>query len=263
MNKPVSLTALLLAAAVHTASAGTPAPVGKAPVMTPVTEPFVTGNITLAYDTHFVSYGQDVWAAGNDWGDSLFHPSFELAFNLGNGLQFYVNSWFDINDNAVSDIGENIQEVDVNVGFYYTMDKWKFQLGYGAWMYAEQTEHIIDAKVSYNDGTWNPFLMLHGRIADDISFDTGLVAQVGIVPSKKVGPVTFSLPITASFDTDNYHGGDAGFAYVSAGLGASIPLAERLSLNLAVTYYHTNEDVIPVNPDEDFVTGMAGITFSF
>ena len=159
----ISLTASLLAALASAAVAGTPAPTGKAPAMTPpAPEPFMTGNLTLAYDTHFISYGQDVWAAGNDWGDSLFHPSLELDFNLGGGLQFYVNTWWDINDLADSGIGGNIQEVDVNVGFYYTKDKWKFQLGYGAWMYADQVEHIVDGKISYSDGFWNPFVMLHG-----------------------------------------------------------------------------------------------------
>lgn len=265
MNKnQIALTALILSAAASVAVAGTPAPTGKTPMIpAPADTPFVTGNLTLAYDTHFISYGQDVWAAGNDWSDGLFHPSLELDFNIGGGWQIYLNTWFDVNDNALSSIGGDVQEVDVNVGVYYTKDKWKFQLGYGAWMYGDQIEHIVDGKVSYNDGVWNPFLMLHGRVADDIGFDTGLVAQVGIAPSKAFGPVTLSLPITASFDTDNFHGGDSGFAYVSAGLGASVPLWKQTTLNVGVTYYHTNDEVIPGNPDEDFVTGSAGITISF
>ncbi len=262
-NHHLASSALALALALPV-FAGTTAPDPKAPpVAPPAPEPFVTGNLTFTYDTHFISYGQDVWAAGMDWGDALFHPSAELAFNLGGGLQAYVNTWWDINDNAVSSIGGDVQEVDVNAGFYYTMDKWKFQLGYGAWMYGDQIEHIVDGKVSYNDGLINPFLMLHGRVADEISFDTGLVAQVGIVPTVALGKVSLYFPITVSFDTDNFHGGDAGFAYASAGVGASIPLMDHVGLNLAVTYYHTNDSVIPVNPDDDFVTGSAGISITF
>jgi hypothetical protein len=248
------------------AMAGTttePAPKNPPPVVAAEESPFVTGNLTFTYDTHFISYGQDVWASGMDWSDSLFHPSMELDFNLGGGLQFYVNTWWDVNDLATSSIGGNIQEIDVNAGFYYTLDKWKFQLGYGAWIYGGQTESIIDGRVQYNDGMINPFLMLHGRVDDGIPFDTGLVTQVGIVPSKTFGKVTLALPITVSFDTDNFHGGDAGFAYVSAGLGASIPLIDHLVLNLGVTYYHTSDDVIPGNPDSDFVTGSAGISIVF
>ncbi len=260
-------TALLITAG-FLASIATPATAGAlgtpgAPPPLPPSEPFVTGNLTLAYNTHFISYGHDIWNAGNAWDDGLFNPSMELAFNLGNGLQIYLNTWFDVNDNMVSDIGGDVQEVDVNVGLYYTKDKWKFQLGYGAWMYASQVEHIIDGKISYSDGFWNPFVMLHGRVGDDLPFDTGLVAQLGIAPSKTFGAVTVSMPVTVSFDTDNFHGGDSGFAYASVGLGASIPLWKQTTLNLAATYYHTIDDVISVNRDEDFVTGSAGITISF
>ena len=130
-------------------------------------------------------------------------------------------------------------------------------------MYGEQTEHLIDGKISYSDGLWNPFLVLHGRVGDDISFDTGLVTQVGIAPSKTFGKVTVSMPVTVSFDTDNFHGGDSGFAYASAGLGASIPLCAHTTLNLGATFYHTDDEVIPGNPDDDFITGSAGITIAF
>lgn len=242
--------------------AGTPAAKNPVPPPAPA-EPFVTGNFSVMYDTHFISYGQDVWGAGSSWDDALVHPSIELDFNLGGGWQYYVNTWWDVNSLGVTTIGSNIQEVDVNTGFYYTVGKWKFQLGYGAWMYGEQTEHIVDGKVSYSDGFWNPFLMLHGRVADEISFDTGLVTQVGIAPGTTLGPVALSFPLTVSFDTSNFHGGDAGFAYVSAGISASVPLTKHISAVMALTYYHTNDDVIPVNPDSDFLTGTAGLSVSF
>ena len=247
---------------VGTALAGTS--VGKTPVPPPIKEePFMTGNLSLMYETHFISYGQDVWGGGASWNDSLFHPSLELDFNLGHGLQGYINTWWDINSLGVTNIGKNIQEIDVNVGFYYTMDKWKFQLGYGSWNYASQTEHIIDGKVSYNDGLINPFVMLHGRVGDDISFDTGLVSQVGIAPGTTLGKVSLVFPITVSFDTDNFHGGSGGFAYVSAGVNATIPITSHLAASIGATYYHTNDSVIPVNPDSDFVLGSAGLVLTF
>jgi hypothetical protein len=236
----------------------------KAPTVPPPVkeEPFMTGSLSLMYETHFISYGQDIWGGGASWDDSLIHPNLELDFNLGGGLQFYVNTWWDVNNLGTTNIGSYIQEVDVNVGFYYTMDKWKFQLGYGAWFYGSQTEQIVDAKVSYNDGLINPFLMLHGRVADGLALDTGLVTQVGIAPGTTVGPVALTFPITVSFDTDNFHGGSAGFGYVSAGISASIPVTKHVSVGLGATYYHTNDSVI-VNPDSDFVLGSAGMTVSF
>lgn len=259
------LSALLIGSGLATAARAGTTPEAPPPPLppAPASDPFVTGTLSFTFDTHFISYGQDVWAAGNDWSDALFHPFLELDFNLGGGFQLYLNTWWDINDNAVSGIGGDIQEIDVNAGIYYTTGKWQFQLGYGAWIYGEQIEHIIDGKVSYNDGVINPFLALHGRVDDELPFDTGLVTQVGIAPGTSLGPVSLSFPITVSFDTDNYHGGSSGFAYVSAGIGATIPIVEHVSLNLGVTYYHTNDSVIPVNPDEDFVTGAAGISISF
>lgn len=233
-----------------------PAPVTPAPE-----EPFVTGNVTVLYETHFISYGQDVWGVGNNWDEAFVHPSIELDFNLGKGLQFYINTWADINDQGVTSIGHNVQEIDLNAGFYYTMGKFKFQLGYGAWNYGSQTEHVIDAKVSYTN-VLNPFLAVHARVADEIPFDTGVVGQIGIAPGTTLGPVALSFPVTVSFDTDNFHGGDAGFAYVSAGVSASIPLTKHVSAVLAGTFYHTNDSVIP-NPDSDFVVGTAGITVAF
>ena len=246
------------------ATAGEVSAKGTTVVTPPVEEkPFITGNLSLFYDTHFISYGQDVWGVGNDWGEWFFHPSMELDFQITDSLQFYVNVWADVNDQIEGDIGDYVQEIDVNVGFYYTLDKFKFQLGYGSWNYASQTEHIIDGKVTYMDGLINPFVAVHGRVGIDLpGYDEGVVAQVGVAPSTTLGPVSLSFPVTVSFDTDGFHAGGEGFAYVSAGVGASIPIHKQISLSLGATYYHTQDDVIP-NADEDFVVGSAGIVFTF
>ncbi len=239
----------------------TPAPVTPAPE-----EPFVTGNLTVLYETHFISYGQDVWGIGNSWKDALIHPSLELDFNMGGGLQAYVNTWWDVNSLGVTTIGSQIQEVDINAGFYYTMDKWKLQLGYGAWNYASQTESVIDFKLSHTD-VLNPFVAVHARIADrfaevGIPLERGVVGQVGIAPALTLGPVSLSFPVTVSVDSHDFHGGDGGFAYVSAGISGSIPLTKHISMILGATYYHTNHNVIP-NPEDDFVVGSGGFSISF
>jgi hypothetical protein len=236
----------------------------KSPVVVaPVEPPFATGNISLFYETHFISYGQDVWGVGNDWGEWFVHPSIELDFNLGGGWQIYVNTWADINEQIEGDIGDYVQEVDLNVGVYYTMDKFKFQLGYGAWNYASQTESVLEGKVSYSDGLINPFVAVHGRVDIDLpGYDNGVVGQVGIAPGTTLGPVAISFPITVSFDTDGFHAGDGGFAYVSAGIGASVPITKHVSLSGSVLYYHTNHSVIP-NVDDDFVFGSAGLVIAF
>ncbi len=236
----------------------------KGPVLPPPdpVNPFVTGTLSLTMDTHFNSYGQDIWAAGNSWNDPLFHPSLELNFDFGDGLTGIVGTWWDVNDNASTNIGTYIQEIDVWAGISYTADKWKYSLLYQQWYYASQTEQIVDFKIAYNDGLINPTFQVHGRVADELPLDTGAVFVLGVNPGTKVGPVAFSFPVQVSFDTDNFHGGDAGFGFVSAGVNASFPLSTHVGLGLGVTYVHTNDSVI-INPDSDFVVGSAGIIISF
>lgn len=248
----------------------TPAPMGKAPApLPPPPAPVdvVTGTLGLNYNTHFISYGQDIWGGGTSFGDnSTFNPSFELNFDLGGGFKAILGTWWDVNSNADSSIGDSIQEVDVWGGFGYTADKWSFSLVYQEWLYASQSERIIDFKVAYADGLINPSILFHGRVDGAEPFDTGLVTVLGIAPGTKAGPVTFSFPIQVAADTDGFHGGDGGFSFASAGVTASVPLKfmpGAWALNAGVTYYHTEKDVFPTNVDDDFLTGTIGLGLTF
>ncbi|SKB02687.1 hypothetical protein SAMN02745166_03655 [Prosthecobacter debontii] len=261
-----SRLAVLSAAALLAAGqlqAGEPSAKAPAPVIEPEA-PFVTGTLSLMVDTHFVSYGQDVWAAGQSWQDPLFHPSLELNFNLGSGFSFILGTWWDVNDNAASSIGDRIQEVDVWAGFGYAVGDWKFTLLYQAWMYGSSTEEIVDFKVAYSSFL-NPYILLHGRTdrGAATTFGEGLVVQAGIAPGASLGPVSLSFPIALSYDTYDFHGGQAGFGFASAGVSASIPLTKSITANIGATYYYTNDNVIVTNPDEGFVMGSAGITVTF
>ncbi len=263
-NTIALVTSLLTATS---AFAGTTAPAGgKTPVAPPpaAETPFVTGSLNLNYDTHFMSFGQDVWAAGSQWNDALFHPSLELNFDLGKGWTGILGTWWDVNDNAETTIGSSIQEIDIWAGVAYTAGDWKTTLLYHDWMYASQHERAAELKVAYT-GFYglNPYIMLHGRFDDDISFDTGLVTLIGFGPSFKLGSTTISFPFQVAADTSGYHGGDGGFSFASVGVSAAIPITSHIGLNLGVTYFHTNDDVIPVNPESDFVTGTAGIGITF
>lgn len=264
-----TMLAALSAAAMMTAGslqAGTPSGKAPAPVVEPET-PFITGSLSLMVDTHFVSYGQDVWAAGQSWQDPLFHPSIELNFNLGSGFSFILGSWWDVNDNAPSDIGGRIQEIDVWAGFSYTTGDWKFTLLYQDWMYASSTEQIVDFKVAYSNFL-NPYFLVHARpdggsALEAAGFDDGVVFQVGIAPGFSAGPVALSFPVAVSYDTDAFHGGQAGLGFASAGVTASIPLTKQIAATVGATYYYTNDQVIPGNPDEGFIMGSAGLVITF
>lgn len=250
-------TAALLAPAAFAGSTKTVEPVAP-----PEEDPFVTGTLSFVVDTHFISYGLDVWGAGNEWNDPLFHPSLELSFNLGGGLSAIIGTWWDVNDNAVSSIGGKVQEVDVWAGLSYTAGDFTYTLLYQEWMYASDSERIVDLKIAY-DHFLAPYLLIHARVDNGFGLEDGVVGVIGVGPSIEAGPVTIGFPVSVAFATDEFHGGDAGFAYASVGVTASIPLFEHVSLSLGVTGYYTDDDVIPSNPDDAFITGTAGIVISF
>jgi len=77
----------------------------------------VSGSLSLAGNTHFISYGADVWGAGSDLDDILFNPSIEITTEIAPGVTGILGTWWDVNDNAESNIGEDyVQEVDVWFG---------------------------------------------------------------------------------------------------------------------------------------------------
>lgn len=259
----------------------------------------VSGTLTLQANTHFISYGADVWGSGERWNDVLFNPSLELGIELGGGFKFILGTWWDVNDNADSSIGKRVQEVDAWAGLGYTVDKWSFTLLYQTWMYGGETEQIVDFKVAY-DTFLNPSLLVHGRTdAGASGGKEGVVLVAGISEGFDLGPVTFSFPINvAFFPTKGFHAAgsdgspaipevpaqfgvafeegipavpgtdesDSGFGFASAAVNASVPvkfLPGDWTFGVGATYYYTNDEVIPNNRDDSFVTGSAGLTLTF
>ena len=272
LTRPLCATAAL--AAISSASAGDTYVAPPAPAPVPVAAEGasdVSGWLSLDYNSHFVSYGADVWGAGNSVSDALFNPSFGLDFDLG-GAVLSVGSWWDVNDLAESPIGGNIQEIDVWAGISTDFGPVNVSLTYQAWFYAEDTEHIIDLGLSF-DAPLAPSITIHGRPdAGASGGDTGVVAVLGfdvfaVGDGVSAGPVEFSAPISVAAATDGYHGGGSGFAYASAGLNFSVPVASGSlgdwDIHGGVTYFYTNDNVIPNNPDESFLTLSAGIGLSF
>lgn len=229
--------------------------------------PFVTGSLTFAANTHFISYGADVWGAGSDWDDLLFNPMVDLSLDLGGGFSALIGTWWDVNDNADSSIANAVQEVDVWAGIAYATGDWSFSLIYQDWMYASQSERIVDLNIGYSHFL-NPSLTLHARVDHDLgpTIDNGLAVVLGIAPGMDAGPVALSFPVKIAAETDEFHGGDSGFSFASAGVGASLPLEFMRgdwSLDAGLTLYHTNDDVIPNNPDDFFLTGSLGLKLKF
>src|SRR5258707_15377437 len=87
----------------------------------------ISADVGLSYNSHFVSYGVDVWGAGDDffgdksttwlWGD--------LAIKATDALTFTLTVWSDNNDNVTSGIGGHTPEIEFDPGFNYTLGKRK------------------------------------------------------------------------------------------------------------------------------------------
>ncbi len=84
--------------------------------------------------------------------------------------------------------------------------------------------------------------------------------------SSKFGTVALTFPLQAAAATDQFHGGDGGFSFASAGVTAAVPLSflpGKWALNAGLTYYYTDQDVIPSNVNDSFLTGTVGLGLTF
>lgn len=224
----------------------------------------VSGTLSVALDTHFISYGADVWGAGSKFEDLLVHPNIEFTIAAAENLNLIVGTWMDINDNGGGNIGTNkVQEVDVWGGIGTKVGDVAVTVLYQEWMYASQSERIVDLKLGF-PGALAPSFTVHGRV-DGEGMDTGAAFVAAISPSTTAGKVGISFPVNVAADTDGFHGGDAGFSYASAGASASLPLggAGSPSLGAGLTFFYTNDDVIPNNPDDTFLTGSVSLGLAF
>ncbi len=264
---------LALTAGVATAGAETTTTMSttSAPISAP-SDDVVSGMLKLDFNTHFISYGADVWGDGSSMSDLGFNPNLELYFALPGDLTLTLGTWWDVNSKGDSPIGGRLQEVDVYAGLSYSIDKLTIGLTYQAWMYGSDTEDILDLKFSY-DTFLSPSLTIHHRLDQGAAAgDEGTVLVLGLSHSIETGPLTLSFPFNLGyFLEDDFHGGtDGGFGYASLGVAASLPLAPIIgdsfgdwSLNGGLTYFVTDDEVIPSNPSDSFLTASLGVALSF
>lgn len=268
----------ILALATATVNAGTTEPMAPAPAAP--AEDVISGILKLDFNTHFISYGADVWADGSSMSEPTFNPNLELYFALPANFTFTLGTWWDVNSkpgSGTSPIGGRIQEIDVYAGLGYTYDKFTVSATYQSWMYASDTEEILDIKFAY-DTILAPSLTIHHRIDQGAAVgDEGTILVLGLSHSIEAGPVTISFPFNlAYFLTDDFHnpeffgGADEGFGYLSIGVAASLPLSPYIgdaygewALNGGLTYFFTDDDVIPNNPQSDFLTASLGLSVAF
>ena len=257
---------------------GTAAYAGPVEMTTPPTpaptEDVVSGSLNLDFNSHFFSYGLDVWNDGSDPFTMGFYPSAELAFALPAGFTATIGAWAEYHSKTdpAPTIGGNIQEIDVWTGLSYTAGAFTVGATYQNWYYASDVEKILDISFSY-DTFLSPSLTIHNRLDSGAANDEGTILVLGLEHGFEAGPVSMTIPFSLGYlMDDDYHqaGADSGFGYATIGLQASLPLAPYIgeaygdwSLNAGVTLYVTDDDVIPNNTEETFVGTNIGLSLSF
>jgi hypothetical protein len=239
----------------------------------------VSAEVGASYNTHFISYGADVWGGGTDfygdrsttfvWGSVTVQATDALSFNLG--------AWADVNNNTTSAIGGELQEVDVWFGGKVAIGKATVGATYQSWNYAGDVEEIIDLSLGFDDSgilpiALNPGLIWHFRTSGNGTQETGSAVVVSVGPSFKLTD-TLSLTIPAGvgfFLDDGFQGGtEDGYAYSYIGGSLGIPITfipaayGSWALNFDLIAYFTDSDAIPNNPEENFVTGSVGLKLTF
>ncbi|MGJ8672250.1 hypothetical protein [Rubritalea sp.] len=257
----INITALAAMSLITgSALAGTPEPV----VVEVEPASYVSGTLDLTYNTHFMSYGLDVWGAGQSWSDGTFNPSVNLDYAITDDLTFSIGTWLDINGYGADSIGGDVQEIDFWGGLGYGFGSHSVSLTYQTWVYGGEVEQILDFGYGY-DHWLNPSALVHFRLTEGASGgEDGVYFVFGVEPGKEFESFSLSFPVAIGFTpTDGFHGGDSGFGYGSAGVQASYPIGRGWAINGGVTGWYTNDDVTPSNPDEAFVTGNIGISLDF
>jgi hypothetical protein len=274
LKKLTARTALAITAAgvlAHTALAGTEAADAMKKEV-PVTEPekpAFSGWLSFDLNSHFISYGTDVWKGGTNWNKGVFNPSAELDWASPiPGVTLIVGTWWDVTNNTVSPIGGWLQEVDVWAGASYAYKDLSATVLYQAWNYGGDTEQILDVILKYSNNMFlNPAITIHNRLDPGASGgNNGTYFVPNLSYNFKLWQLTITPSAAIAFCTDDYNAGGGGYAYTALGLNGSIPipyLPGNWELHGGITYYNTNDYTVPGNPAENFVTGNIGIKLSF
>jgi hypothetical protein len=222
----------------------------------------LSGSLSLDYNSHFISYGFDVWAGGDSLSEApTFNPSVGLDYALTDSVTLSTGFWLDVNDNAGDDF--KVQETDIWFGISYTSGIVSYSATWQNWQYAGDSEQVLDIGVSF-DTFLSPSITLHKRLEEGASggFD-GTFLVVGAEHSFDLGDkFSLTIPVAVGFALDEFHTTEDGYGYASIGLQGSYAISDYTSFNAGVTYYDTDSGVVG-NAEDSFLTANAGISFSF
>lgn len=246
----------------------------------------ISGDIGFNTNTHFISYGVDVWGAGTSFYGSRMTNSIygDLGVKLTPDLSYGLNVWTDLNTNVPSGLGGSVQEIDINNSLTYNFGAgFTGSAAFGAWSYAGDVEDVVDLGLGYDDsGLWggsfalSPHIAFHDRVAGNGAQKIGSAFVFSVGPSFPLWDSGFSLTIPAGlalFTTHDFQGGTAagsggiGYGYVGGSLATPLSFIPASygawSANFDLIGYFTSKEYIPGNPKADFLTGSFNIKMAF
>jgi len=241
----------------------------------------VSGDLSVSYNSHFVSYGLDVWGAGDSFygTNPTTFVNANLYFAVTDEATIFVNGWGDLNHNVPSAIGGAIQEIDFNIGGTYKFGCVTAGAAYGSWNYAGDTEEIVDLSLALDDSGmiaegfgFYPKVTWHIRTAGNGAQTKGSAVVVGVGPSFPIGDyASLTIPVGVGFflDDDFQGGTKSGYAYAYGGASVGVPLSfigpdyGAWSVNFDLIGYTTKASAIPGNVNKNFVTGSVGLKVAF
>ncbi len=230
----------------------------------------LTGSLGLDYNSHFMSYGANVWGSDTkDIGDDiLFNPSLGLNYALSDTTGVYGGIWGDINDLSDSPIADNIQEVDIWLGYYFGAGDFSFDLTFQQWYYANEVEGIFDINIGY-DTKFAPTLTIHNRYEGvGTQEESTMFVLGGTFYESAYKGFDYSIGANIGGSIDDYHqAGEEGYAFSSVSLGFSSPLTIGEGLgdwdfHGALTLYHTSTETVD-NPENTYLTLNLGVGMAF
>ena len=243
-------------------------------------EDSISGAAGVSYNSHFVSYGADVWGGGSEFFGDRSTTFTWVDMNIGVGdANINFGAWGDINDNAGDTLGGNIQEIDIYGGASYSFSGVTAGFTYQEWYYAGDTEKILDFAFSYDDTgliapdfALNPKLVWHIRLEGNGAQRKGSAIVLSVAPSFPITEmVSLKIPAGIAFfaDADFQGGTEGGYGYSYLGGSLGMPLYfipetyGAWSANFDLTGYFTNDDAIPGNRKDSFLVGSLGISVGF
>jgi hypothetical protein len=241
----------------------------------------ISGSAGYSVNSHFVSYGLDVWGAGDgflfdDQGTNFFW--FDVGLDL-DPISINFGAWTDVNNNLPSGVGGNLQELDIYIGAAVAAGNFSFGATFQQWFYASDTEGVLDFSVSFDDSEIIPMFPLSPSVTWHIRTDgnggqaEGSAVVIAIGPSLDLGNSGLSLSFPAGlgfFLDDDFQGGwEGGLAYGYIGGSLGIPLSfipmeyGEWSVNADLIGYFTKTAAIPGNAQENFLTSSLGISVAY